>query len=267
MTDQQADNGHPATPVGADAPRLAALLDEAATTGVAIDRLSELDGAPVVDAYAVQQAVVQRRLDRGERITGLKMGLTSTAKMTQMGVNAPIWGRLTDAMSIANGNALSLAGHIHPRVEPEVAFRIGRDANPGDAFADVVDAVAPALEVIDSRYTGFRFTLPDVIADNTSASGYAIGPWQPVPADLTDLTVTLEIDGAAAQTGTTSAILGDPRRSFDEAVRLAGDSGLRLRAGWVLLAGAATAATPLRPGAQARAVIDTLGAVSVEARP
>lgn len=246
--------------------RLASVLDDAATNAAAVTRLSELDGAPVADAYAVQKAVVQRRLDRGERLTGTKMGLTSTAKMTQMGVDAPIWGRLTDAMAVPDGAAVALTGRIHPRVEPEVAFRIGRDAAPGDAFADVVDAVAPALEVIDSRYEGFRFTLPDVIADNTSASGYAIGPWRPLPAALADLDVTLEVDGAPVRTGTTAAVLGDPRRAVDEAIRLAADSGLRLRAGWVVLAGAATAAEPLHTGARVRAVVDTLGAVSVEAR-
>ncbi|MFD2396542.1 hypothetical protein ACFSVJ_06500 [Prauserella oleivorans] len=79
----------------------------------------------------MQAALVERRLARGERLTGLKMGLTSEAKMTQMGVDAPIWGRLTDAMHIPDGGSVSLAGRIHPRVEPELAFRIGRDASPG----------------------------------------------------------------------------------------------------------------------------------------
>ncbi|MCP2254512.1 2-oxo-3-hexenedioate decarboxylase [Prauserella aidingensis] len=263
MTDDDRNTGMTTTSGGAEIDRLATILDDAATNGAAIEQLSELDGAPIADAYAVQQAVVQRRLGRGERLTGLKMGLTSAAKMTQMGVDAPIWGRLTDAMSITGDGTVPLTGRIHPRMEPEVAFRIGRDAVPGDAFADVVDAVAPALELIDSRYAGFRFTLPDVIADNTSAAGYAIGRWRPVPAGITGLGVTLEVDGAPVQTGTTAAILGDPRRAFDEAVRLAADSGLRLRAGWVLLAGAATAAEPVHAGTRVRAVVDTLGAVSV----
>ncbi|MFC4000201.1 2-keto-4-pentenoate hydratase [Prauserella oleivorans] len=247
--------------------RLATVLDDAAIGGTAIERLPDLDGASPADAYAVQAALVERRLARGERLTGLKMGLTSEAKMTQMGVDAPIWGRLTDAMHIPDGGSVSLAGRIHPRVEPELAFRIGRDASPGDAFADVVDAVAPAVELIDSRYAGFRFTLPDVIADNTSASGYAVGAWRPVPGDLAGLAVTLEIDGAAVHTGSAAAILGDPRRAFDEAVRLADHSGVRLRAGWVLLAGAATPAEPLPAGAGVRAVVETLGSVSFKAQP
>lgn len=250
-----------------DITRLAAALDDAAVSATEIERLPELDGAAQDDAYAVQAGLLARRLARGERLTGLKMGLTSEAKMAQMGVDAPIWGRLTDAMRIADGGSVSLSGLIHPKVEPEVAFRLGRDAEPGDDFADVVDAVAPAVELIDSRYAGFRFTLPDVIADNTSASGYAVGPWQPVPDSLPDLAVVLEIDGIAVKTGSTAAILGDPRRAFDEAVRLADRQDVRLRQGWLLLAGAATAADPLPAGAEVRAGVDTLGSVSFKARP
>ena len=75
-----------------------------------------------------------------------------------------------------------------------------------------------------------------------------------MPDGLDNLGVLLEIDGRVAQVGSTAAILGDPRRALDEGIRLAGRHGVRLRDGWVFLAGAATAAVPLRPGAHVRAV-------------
>ena len=126
-------------------------------------------------------------------------------------------------------------------------------------------AVAPAIELIDSRYADFTFSLPDVIADNTSAAAFVIGPWQPVPDGLDNLGVLLEIDGRVAQVGSTAAILGDPRRALDEGIRLAGRHGVRLTDGWVFLAGAATAAVPLRPGAHVRAVVEKLGTASLQA--
>lgn len=244
---------------------LAAQLDDAALSAKAIPQIAEAAGLGTDDAYAVQAALVERRLARGERLVGLKMGLTSRAKMLQMGVSDVIWGRLTDGMRVADGGSLDTRGFIHPRVEPEVAFLIGRDVRPGEDFASVVEAVAPAVELIDSRYADFRFSLPDVIADNTSAAGFAIGPWQPVPAGLDNLGVLLEVNGRVVQTGSTAAILGDPRRAFDEAVRLAGQQGVRLREGWVLMAGAATAAVPLPPGAHVRAVVEQLGTASLRA--
>ncbi|MFK0214455.1 MULTISPECIES: 2-keto-4-pentenoate hydratase [unclassified Streptomyces] len=211
------------------------------------------------EAYAVQDALVALRLARGERLTGFKLGFTSVAKMRQMGVSDLIHGRLTDRMEIPDGGRFDVSGLIHPRVEPEVAFLLGRTLRPGGDPMAAVAAVAPALEVIDSRYDGFRFSLPEVIADNTSAAGYAVGAWT-APGDLGDLGdrgVLLELDGRTAETGSTAAILGRPLRALAAAARLAG----ALEPGTVILAGAATAAVPLPPGTHVRATVAGLGSV------
>lgn len=254
--------------IGPDIAGIAEKLGAAADTATAIPQLAAETGLDVDAAYAVQTALLQRRLDRGERLVGLKMGLTSKAKMAQVGVDEVIWGRLTDVMRVPDGGAVDVTNFIHPRVEPEVAFLLDRLPEPGEpvgAFTDAVRAVAPAIELIDSRYANFTFSLPDVIADNTSAAAFAVGPWSPVPDGLDNLGVLLEIDGRVAQVGSTAAILGDPRRALDEGIRLAGRHGVRLREGWVFLAGAATAAVPLRPGAHVRAVVEKLGTVSLKA--
>ncbi|MEU2074767.1 2-keto-4-pentenoate hydratase [Streptomyces sp. NPDC057680] len=208
------------------------------------------------EAYAVQEALVARRLARGERLTGFKLGFTSRAKMRQMGVSDLIHGRLTDRMAIPDGGRVDTSALIHPRVEPEVAFLLGDTLRPGGDPLAAVAAVAPALEVIDSRYHGFRFSLPEVIADNTSAAGYAVGPWS-APGDLDNLGVLLELDGRLAETGSTAAILGSPLRALAAAARLAG----ALEPGTVILAGAATAAVPLPPGTHVRATVAGLGTV------
>jgi 2-oxo-3-hexenedioate decarboxylase len=206
----------------------------------------------VGDPYAAQRALVERRLARGERIAGIKMGLTSKAKMQQMGVAEAIWGRLTDAMWIPDGGVLDLAPRIHPKVEPEVAFLV-RDGR--------IAAIAPAIEVIDSRWQDFTFTLAEVIADNTSAAGFVTGAWQPVPDGVDNLGVLLEVDGRVVEIGSTAAILGDPRRAFAEAARLAGG----LSDDWVVLAGAATAAVPVPPGATVRVTVEKIGTASLKA--
>ncbi|MEU5397956.1 fumarylacetoacetate hydrolase family protein [Streptomyces sp. NPDC005963] len=218
------------------------------------------------EAYAVQDALIVRRLARGERLTGVKLGFTSLAKMRQMGVADLIHGRLTDRMEIPDGGQYDLSGLIHPRVEPEVAFLLGDTLRPGADPTAAVAAVAPALEVIDSRYDGFRFSLPEVIADNTSAAAYVVGPWSALrspggPSDLGNLGVLLELDGRPAETGSTAAILGHPLRALAAAVRLCGP----LEPGTVILAGAATAAVPLPPGTHVRATVTGLGAVQFTA--
>jgi 2-oxo-3-hexenedioate decarboxylase len=224
-------------------------LDAALLAGKAIPQLNLGD---VDEAYAVQGELLARRLERGEKLVGVKMGLTSKAKMAQVGVDQVIRGWLTDAMRVPDGGTVSLERFIHPRIEPEVAFLV-----KGGAIA----AVAPALEIIDSRYADFKFTLPDVIADNTSAAAFVIGPWRAVPSNVDNLGVLLEVDGAVVQVGSTAAILGDPRRAFEQGAAMVDE----LVDGWVFLAGAATEAVPLGPGAYVRATVEGLGSASVRA--
>ncbi|GAA3003084.1 2-keto-4-pentenoate hydratase [Streptosporangium longisporum] len=249
-----------------DLHRLAAVLDEAARTGRAVPRPEQ--DYDVADAYRVQEELIRLRLERGDRLAGVKLGFTSEGKRRQMGVHDVIFGRLPASSAIADGSYVDVSGLVHPRVEPEVVYLLGRRiASPADALApDAVAAVAVGVEVIDSRYEDFRFSLPDVIADNTSAAGYAVGPWQPHDPSRWNLGVVLEIDDRVVHAGSTGAILGDPRRALAEAARLAAQVGMVLEEGWILLAGAATPAEPLLPGARVRAEIQHLGSVSFTAK-
>ncbi|WP_283132726.1 2-keto-4-pentenoate hydratase [Rhizohabitans arisaemae] len=228
-------------------------LDQAARTAEPVQQPGA--GFAVETAYAVQARIIGHRIGRGERISGAKLGFTSQAKRVQMGVDDLIIGRVTDAMAVHD--PVDLTRFIHPRVEPEVVFKLGADLQPV--------AVAVGLEIIDSRYRDFTFSLSDVIADNTSAAGYAIGPWQPY-TDVSNLGVIMEFDGRPIQIGSTAAILGDPRLALPEAARLARVAGFALEPGWILMAGAATAAEPLRPGVHVRAEIEGLGSVSFTAK-
>lgn len=241
---------------------LVQLLDDA-VTGV---RDVPNAGATDVDAaYAVQEAVVARRISRGATQVGWKLGFTSLAKMAQMGISDVIVGRLTSDMEVPDGGTVDLSRFIHPRVEPEVAYRLARDVEPDGDVVAAVDAVAPALEIIDSRYVDFRFTLADVVADNTSAAGFVIGRWTPL-ADAGELggrPVSLLVDGEVAESGSTDAILGHPMKALPALADMARRLGLPLRAGDVVLAGAATATVPLTPGAVVEGQVTGLGAVTV----
>ncbi len=242
------------------------LLDDALMTGTPVsagDRFPSLD---LGEAYAVQRELLAQRESRGEHVVGAKLGFTSAAKMIQMGVDSIIVGRLTDRMRVPDGGVLDNPRLIHPRIEPEVAFRLSRDVDPNDPLDDIlgaVDAVAPALEVIDSRYAGFDFDLPRVIADNTSAVAFTVGPWSQLTADtarsLVNAAVTLTLDGRPVAFGSTADILGDPRRVLADLKTMAADNAIPLRRGFVILAGAATAAIELAPGVVAGAHVAGLG--------
>jgi 2-oxo-3-hexenedioate decarboxylase len=245
---------------------LAAKVDDAARRARAVPQLTLAQPLSAAEAYAIQKASIARRLKRGETRIGVKMGLTSRAKMVQVGVGEVIWGRLTDAMRLEDGGTLSLGRYVHPRIEPEIAFLLkaplAGEVSPAEAWAALA-GIAPAMEVIDSRYENFKFTLADVVADNASSSGLVIGPWADPATDVGNLGMILEVDGRPAQIGGSAAILGHPLRSLVAAARMVARAGEVLRPGWVVLAGAATEAVPLQRGMHVRAVVERLGAVSI----
>ena len=241
---------------------LAERVDEAARTGVATRQLET--PISLEEAYAVQAASIARRYARGQRRIGIKMGFTSRAKMAQMGIDEMIWGRLTDAMLVEDGGTISFARYVHPRVEPEVAFLLKTSLAgivSAPAALAAVEAVAPALEIIDSRYHDFKFSLTDVVADNSSSSSLVIGPWASPVTDISNLGMILSINGEPRQIGSSAAILGHPIRSLVAAARLAEAAGEPLQAGDVIMAGGATAAEALAIGQTVRLEVQRLGRV------
>lgn len=107
--------------------KYAKLLDEAARTAQAVPQISTTDAAfTPEEAYEVQARSVARRYQRGERRIGVKMGLTSRAKMIQVGVDEVAWGRLTDSMLLEEGAGMSHQLYVHPRIEPEIVFLLKR---------------------------------------------------------------------------------------------------------------------------------------------
>ncbi|MBB2494439.1 2-keto-4-pentenoate hydratase [Aquipseudomonas ullengensis] len=249
--------------------RIAAALDLAARHAEAVPQFSALSPFSLEDAYRIQRAAMQHRYDNGERSIGIKMGFTSRAKMIQMGVDSLIWGWLTDAMLEEDGGLVDLSRYIHPRVEPEVCFLTRRTIDRPLTLleaADYLEAVAPALEIIDSRYQAFKFSLEDVVADNCSSAGLTIGPWSRDFSGLANAGVVMRMDGRVVQAGSTAAILGHPLRSLVQASQLLHRAEIALPAGSLVMAGGATAAEALRPGVHVSVEINGLGESSFSVR-
>ncbi len=249
---------------------LAERLENAQLNGAAIHKIT--DDHPHLDwrdAYGIQWAIRQRKLDRGSRIVGLKMGLTSWAKMRQMGVETPTYGFLADDFSVPDGGLVDAAKLIHPRVEAEIAVVTSRELRgPGCQIAQVaaaIDWVLPAIEVIDSRYENFRFDLPSVIADNSSAARFTVGgsARRLQDLDLKTLGVVLEKNGEVVETGAGAAVLGHPLTSVAMLANLLNERDLAIPAGTLILTGAVTAAAAVRAGDAVRARHQGLGSVSV----
>jgi 2-oxo-3-hexenedioate decarboxylase len=254
----------------ADIQALAARVDDAARGAKAIAQLTGEVDLSIDDAYEIQRASIGRRLERGEKQVGMKMGFTSRAKIIQMGVSDMIWGRLTSGMIVEDGGSISMKRYVHPRVEPEVAFLLKAPLSgaitPLQALS-AVEAIAPAMEIIDSRYEKFKFSHIDVVADNTSGAGFVTGPWHRPDIDFSNLGMVLSFSGKPVQIGSSAAILGHPLRSLVSAARFAAEAGEPLQPGWIIMAGGATAAEALTIGAYVEHEVQHLGRVAFTVTP
>lgn len=256
-----------------DADRIAAELASATRERREIkpftDSLPDLD---VETAYGIQWAGIQTRLAAGETLVGAKLGLTSKIKQQVMKVDDPLYGWVTSSMLAPYGEPLDLATLIHPRVEPEIAFLLGRDVETPATVTSVLaatESVFAAIDVLDSRYENFRFTLPDVVADNASAGLFLLGPVAARPADLPDLRLlgcVLRADGVVVATAAGAATMGHPAAAVAWLANRLAARDQRLEAGMLVFSGGLTEPVPLKLGMSVTAELDGLGTIEVYGR-
>jgi 2-oxo-3-hexenedioate decarboxylase len=249
------------------ASELAAMLNKARTGRTAIAPLT--DEWPDLDlptAYEVQRLL---RAEAGD-LAGWKLGVTSRAKQVQVGVPEPIRGFLATGHVLDLGEPLMVREHIAPRCEPEIVFVMGADLSGAHVSAAQVlastAAVAVGIEVLDSRYRGYRFTMPDVVADNASAGRFVIGTPMPLGFDLAKVGVVFEHNGEVVATASGAASLGHPAAAVAWLVRDLARVGGGLHTGDVILSGGLTAAFPVTPGDCVLATIDRIGSVELACR-
>lgn len=249
----------------------ATALREARCSGAGAEILSSAyQDISVQDAYEIQLLNIAERLAEPDRVVrGYKVGLTSRAMQEMFGVDQPDYGHLLDDMFVDDGATVPHALYLQPKVEPEIAFVLKAALKgPGVSPADVLQATAsvvPALEIIDTRYSHWKMTLADTIADNASSAGVVLGGrWSPLfGLDLKTTGGVLRLNGDIIETGAGGAVLGHPAAAVAWLANTLGRFGVGFEPGHVILPGSITRAIEVVPGDVVEAEFDRLGAVSV----
>ncbi|MFC0272941.1 2-keto-4-pentenoate hydratase [Metabacillus herbersteinensis] len=223
--------------------------------------------------YVVQDELIKMKKSQGHEIIAFKMGITSEAKMKQMNVDEPIYGTVFDYMLVPDKGEIVMEEFIHPKIEAEIAFILAEDIEgPAITGAEVLaktKGILPVFEIIDSRYENFKFKLPDVIADNTSASRVVFGDkvFDPKEFDLEKIRVTLIINGELKANGTSAAVLGNPANSVAMLANMLFSHGKgKIPKGSIILTGGITEAILLTKGDHVISNYDGMGDISFNVR-
>lgn len=249
----------------------AALLRAAADSGQPISPLRDrLADAGPDGAYAVQEANTRAWLADGRRLAGRKIGLTSKAVQTQLGVDQPDFGMLFADMAVGDGEPVAAGRLIQPKVEAEIALVVGRDlTRERHTYADIINATdyaLPAIEIVDSRIAGWNIRFVDTVADNASSGLFVLGgrPRRLSDFDIAACGMSMTRDGEAVSQGSGRACLGNPLTAAVWLADIMVRCGRPLLAGDIVLTGALgpMVAVSAQDGGRFEAVIDGLGSVT-----
>ncbi|WP_308162191.1 2-keto-4-pentenoate hydratase [Bacillus sp. ISL-18] len=227
-------------------------------------------GITVDEAYYTQLEIIRRKVANGGVIVGKKIGATSKAIQNMFGVDQPDYGHLLADMMYFEGEDISLADYIQPKVEFEIAFILNKDLKgPNVSILDVIDAtdyIVPAIEVIDSRIEDWKIKFEDTVADNGSSACAIIGgkPTKLAGLDLTQIGMVAYQNGEMIDSGAGAAVLGNPLRSVAWLANSLGKYDVSLKSGEIILSGALTRAVEVKENDTFTAEFAHIGTVTAK---
>jgi 2-keto-4-pentenoate hydratase len=257
---------------------IAAAADLLAAHRASGERLTELPAsirpAGLADAYAVQDALVERLCARhGGTPVGYKVACTNAVAQEALRIDRPLFGRMLSHSVWPAPVTLRASAFTTRVIECEFGLRIGADVPVGtvpytaETVAPFVDAVVPAIEIVDHRFADWSLGAPSIAADNAIHGGWVHGTavaGDPLGRDLAHHALEARIDGAVVGAGTGAAVLGHPLTVLawlaDELPRY----GHRLRAGDLVTTGVCTDVFSAEAGSTVVADFGTLGSVTLQ---
>jgi 2-keto-4-pentenoate hydratase len=225
-------------------------------------------------AYAVQREYVRLQMaSRAVGAVGYKVGLTSKRMQAMCGIDSPVAGVVLQDCVHSSGASVSASAYGRVGLEFEIAVRLGRDLGADGrpvGLADVaaaVDAVSPAIEIVDDRRADYSaLEALSLIADNSWNAGIVLGAFARTWPDLENVEGVVAVDGEVIDRGSGRDVLGHPFHSVAWLVTHLGGMGTALSAGDIVMTGnLVTTKFPDHPSAY-RFAINGLGAVELSIR-
>ncbi|MGK0268516.1 MAG: 2-oxopent-4-enoate/cis-2-oxohex-4-enoate hydratase [Paraglaciecola sp.] len=218
------------------------------------------------DAYRISLAFLDIRLNKGEKVIGKKIGLTSEVVQKMLGVHQPDFGFLTDKMYFSSGAEIVLQqALIQAKSEGEIAFKLKYDLVGPNVTADDVlaatDQVFACFEIVDSRIENWQIKIQDTVADNASCGIFVMSQQgvDPKTVDFENCQMTIKNKGEVVASGKGSAALGSPLNCVAWLANTLSEYAIHLRAGDIILSGSLAAMIPCQADDEMSVEIEGVG--------
>lgn len=230
-------------------------------------------GMTMDDAYAIQAAFVAQRHAEGRKTIGWKVGLTSKAMQSVLGIATPDSGVLMDDMAFENGATIPADRFIQPRIEAELAFVLKSALQGPNVTVEQVlratDYIIPALEILDTRIlrvdpaSGKTRTIVDTISDNAANAGIVTGgqTMRPDAFDPRWAGAIVMRNGEVEETGLGAGVLNQPALAVAWLANRLAQYGRHIDAGQIVLSGSFIRPIEARHGDTILADFGALGTV------
>jgi 2-keto-4-pentenoate hydratase len=217
-------------------------------------------------AYAVQLAILRRRVAEGDAQAGWKVGLTSAAMRAQQGVGEPCFGFLLRSALLRSGARLAFDELIAPGIENELCLTIGEPLRGPNVSVDqarrAIAFVEPALEIAEVR-GNFSADMPLSMADNAQQKAFVIGESSPHDSriSLAQAEVSVRFNGEERAVATGAEVMGNPIESVAWLANKLAEHGLSLEAGMRVMSGSFTRQFAVARGDTVTSVFQPFGVV------
>jgi 2-keto-4-pentenoate hydratase len=171
-------------------------------------------------AYRVQDGVTQKKIERGETVVGYKVGCTSFAIRSQLGLEEPICGKMFASCLYDEKANLYWNDYQNCAIEPEMVLKIGKDLNgynlADEILIDAIEYVSPGIEIHNYKFWYTPATSQELICANGIHAGLVIGNARALPEDLSFKTEIFDVrkNGRLIARAPASEIMGGPLNSL-----------------------------------------------------
>lgn len=223
--------------------------------GPAGDVIEKLPGLSAADAYRLRDALMKRRIAKGDRHIGYKVAGASRAIQTTEHVEGPMVGCLMHSGLYDENAPIAIGGYKRVIVESEVAVLLKHNlVGPNVGITDVLLATAglfPAIEVVASRGERIKRSHPmRIIGSKFTGGGIVVGGpiFSPDGIDLRLEGMVISINGEVKGSATGVEVMGNPLTAVALVANTIAAYGAKLEAGMLIMTGSFMGNLPVQPG-------------------